>query len=139
MSVTRLTIRPGPYAQLTRSQNGAVGRFIEGRLRAVEIAAKQRCPVDEGNLRSSSRIEMKDGRNGVEGSLTFAAPYAVFTHEGTRPHWPPIQALEKWAKRHGIPSPFLVARAIALHGTKAHPFLWDGLVSVIARARRQHP
>lgn len=139
MPNVRLTVRPGPYRQLMRAPTGEVGRYVEGRLRAVEVAAKQRCPVDEGQVRASSKIEMRDGANGAEGSLTFTAPHSLFVHEDTKPHWPPIQALEKWARRHGFPNAFLVARAIALHGTKGTPFLWEGLVSVIARARRRRP
>lgn len=60
-------------------------------------------------------------------------PYAIYVHgeppnppERSRPHWPPIDAITPWAKRHGIP-PFLVARAIARRGTKLVPFLSRGL------------
>lgn len=139
MPPVKLTIRPGPYNQLTRSPNGAVGRYVEGRLRAVEVRAKQLCPVDEGELRASSEIRVEHGSRGPVGTLTFTAGHAVFVHEGTRPHWPPFQAVARWAARHGFPGPFLVARAIALKGTKGTPFLWNALNEVIARARRRRP
>lgn len=138
MPPVRLTLRPGPYNQLTRDPNGAVGRFLEGRLRAIEVQAKQNCPVDEGELRASSEVKIDHGPKGPVGTLTFTAEHAIFVHEGTRPHWPPFSAVARWAERHGFPGPFLVAKAIALNGTKSIPFLWEALNSVLARARRRH-
>lgn len=139
MPPVKLTLRQGSYNQLTRSPSGEVGRYLEGRLRAIEVRAKQGCPVDEGELRASSRLRIEPGPRGPVGTLTFDAEHAVFVHEGTRPHWPPLRALERWASRHGFPGPFLVAKAIALNGTKSVPFLWNALNEVVARARRRHP
>lgn len=114
----------------TRSPDSELGRWLRGELVAVEFGAKQRCPVDEGELRASSTVEVRPTPTGLEGELQFQAAHALFVHEGTRPHWPPVGALTDWARRHGIPNPFLVARAIALRGTRAVPFLRDA-----ARAR----
>lgn len=139
MPPVKLTLRPGPYNQLTKSPNGAVGRYVEGRLRAVEVRAKQLCPVDEGKLRASSQIRMEQGPHGPVGTLTFTEEHAIFVHEGTRPHWPPFAAVARWASRHGFPGPYLVAKAIALNGTKSVPFLWNALSEVVARARRRRP
>lgn len=50
-----------------------------------------------------------------------ADKYAAVQEYGSKPHWPPISALEGWAQRHGIPA-FLVARKIATEGTKPRPF-----------------
>lgn len=50
-----------------------------------------------------------------------ADSYAAAIEFGTRPHWPPISALEGWAERHGIPA-YLVARKIAREGTEARPY-----------------
>lgn len=139
MPPVRLVIRQGPYNQMIKHPDGAVGRYIRNQLQAVEVEAKRLCPVDENGLRASSKIVMRQGPRGPEGTLTFTAPYALFVHEGTRPHWPPIQALEGWAKRHGFPNAYLVAKAIAMHGTKGTPFLWNALSAVVARARRRRP
>jgi hypothetical protein len=81
-------------------------------------ARKAETAVDTGYLRSPS---MKTEFGNMTGSLKNTSKYSIFVHEGTRPHWPPIQAITPWAKRHGIP-PFLVARSIARKGTKAVPF-----------------
>ncbi len=137
MPPVRLKLRDGAYNHLTRSAGGDVGRFLEGRLRAIEVQAKQNCPVDEGELRASSVVKVDNGPHGPVGTLTFTAHHAVFVHEGTRPHWPPFQAVAKWAQRHGFPGPYLVAKAIAMKGTKGVPFLWNALNDVVARARRR--
>ena len=53
---------------------------------------------------------------GTAGTVYTTSRYGGFVDKGTKPHWPPLRAIEGWAKRHGIP-PFLVARAIARKGT----------------------
>lgn len=79
-------------------------------------------------------------------------PYAIFRHEGTRPHWPPQLAIQQWVIRKGIIKmnkkpvtlgklrgakksvsdplireviriSFLIARKISKKGTKGLPFL----------------
>lgn len=47
---------------------------------------------------------------------------ADFVEFGTRPHMPPVDALRAWAASKGL-SPWAVARGIAKHGTRAHPYL----------------
>ena len=55
---------------------------------------------------------------------------SLFAEKGTRPHWPPIAALEGWAARHGFPAKggaFLVARSISIKGTPAFRFMEKSL------------
>ena len=80
--------------------------------------------VDIGRLRASippSPVVSVSGPvvQGVVGSNVDYAPYVEYD---TRPHWPPIDALQLWAERHGT-SAFLVARAISQRGTKGKRFL----------------
>lgn len=58
------------------------------------------------------------------------ADYASFVEFGTRPHFPPIEALRDWcAKFLGDESlAFVVARAISRRGTLAHPFMGPALL-----------
>jgi len=86
-------------------------------IKVIEAEAKKEAPADRGTLRS--KIVSKS--SGLKGAVEARTDYAVYVHEGTRPHFPPISAVEGWARRHGI-EPFLVARAISRKGTKAHPF-----------------
>ncbi|MEI7890919.1 MAG: HK97 gp10 family phage protein [bacterium] len=91
---------------------------------AVERYAIMGAPVDTGRLRSNWRLSVQM----LRGELVNTTEYAIFVAKGTKPHWPPIKAITKWANRKGIP-PFLVARSIARKGTKANPF-FDNAVSV---------
>jgi hypothetical protein len=56
--------------------------------------------------------------------------YAVFVHEGTRPHFPPAEPIKKWAyKKLGLrgqeldSATYLIQRKISKKGTKAQPFM----------------
>ncbi len=91
---------------------------------AVERYAIMGAPVDTGRLRSNWRLSVQM----LRGELVNTTDYAIFVAKGTKPHWPPIKAITKWANRKGIP-PFLVARSIARKGTKANPF-FDNAVSL---------
>lgn len=99
--------------------NEAIAKTLIG----VERYAIMGAPVDTGRLRSNWRLSVQM----LRGELTNTTNYAIFVAKGTKPHWPPIKAIEKWANRKGIP-PFLVARSIARKGTKANPF-FDNAVS----------
>lgn len=52
--------------------------------------------------------------------------YAHYVEWGTKPHWPPLKALQPWASRHGfgrgMRGAWLLARRIAKKGTKASKF-----------------
>ena len=84
---------------------------------AVIDAATPNVPVDTGYLKSSgSASPTSDGA-----IAQYDAPYASAVEYGTPPHTPPLDALEGWAQRHGIPA-FLVQRAIKERGTRAQPY-----------------
>jgi len=105
--------------------------------------ARLNAPVDTGRLRASIVPSVTaDGNEvrGVVGSNVFYAPYMEFGTgtfgKGGR-HWPPSGALETWAKKHKIPSGFLVARAIGLRGgLKPRRYLRDAFDANKARIRR---
>lgn len=83
-------------------------------------------PVDRGEL-----LRMNTIFSSLSGVLESRAPYAMFVHgDGTsdrsKPHFPPMEAIEGWAKRHNIPA-FIVARSIAQKGTKLIPFYDMGI------------
>lgn len=87
---------------------------------------KRNAPVDMGVLRASitPSVEARGGETvGVVGSNI---AYAPFMELGARPHWPPLAALEGWARRHGTTA-YLVARAIARRGLKARRYLGRAL------------
>lgn len=88
----------------------------------VQRGAKQLAPVDTGRLRASiipEIVKQVKSIQGIVGSNLSYAPYMEFgtgTVVGRAPHRPPSDALNVWARRHGIPSGYLVARAIGRRG-----------------------
>lgn len=88
----------------------------------VQRDARIATPVDTGRLRASITPEVRAEGQDVIGVVGSNVVYAPYVEMGTRPHWPPRNALEVWASRHGI-DVFLVARAISIRGTPAHRML----------------
>jgi HK97 gp10 family phage protein len=94
----------------------------------VVRSARQNAPVDTGRLRASIMPEVVQRDKVITGIVGSNVTYAPYMELGTRPHWPPLKALEVWARRHNTVA-FVVARAIAKKGTKARKFLWDAVQS----------
>lgn len=88
----------------------------------VQRAAKLLAPVNTGRLRASITPQVSIHGRVIRGTVGTNVKYGPFVELGTRPHWPPLSAVALWARRHGTTA-FIVARAIARHGTKAHRYL----------------
>ena len=114
---------------------GPVKDFLAKSALTVESGAKLVAPVDTGRLRASITSDLKPTRALVKAAVF----YAAHVEFGTRPHWPPIAALQPWARRHGFPAgrlgAFLVARAIAKRGTRAQPFMRPALERALTPIR----
>ena len=94
----------------------------------LRAAIKDETPVGvTGKLRANTYARLRNEGGDQQLAITQTAKseagvsYGWFVREGTRPHFPPIAAVAPWARAKGIP-PFLVARAIAKHGTKANHY-----------------
>lgn len=85
-----------------------------------EREAKLRCPVDFGHLRSSIKYRLTEDGYGAD--VYTDVSYAAYVEYGTRPHMPPVSALEGWAARHGV-SPWALAMHIKKFGTREHPYM----------------
>lgn len=97
----------------------------------VEREAKERMPKHTGTTAASIASDAFSSAVGVIGTVGSSQPSATFVELGTKPHRPPVAALEPWVKAVlGVRDPkkiksvaFLVARKIARKGTKAQrPF-----------------
>jgi hypothetical protein len=97
----------------------AMKRGLSRGLKVVTNQVKVETPVDTGELRASITDEVRVEGNVIVGVVGTVVGYAPHVEFGTAPHFPPPAALAGWARRHGV-NPFLVARAIAKRGTKAH-------------------
>lgn len=98
----------------------------------LEGEAKDLTPVGAMGLLRQSILaqEPRVLADQVIGVVGTALDYAVPVELGTKPHFPPVEALEDWVRRRlGVAEKdarrvaFLVARKIAAHGTPAFGML----------------
>jgi len=96
--------------------------------KVVEYFQKNKINVT-GYLRNSITSEVRREAERIIGITGTNLKYAIFVHQGTRPHWPPIQPIKRWVIRklgiRGADVPkvtFMVRRKIAKKGTPAKPF-----------------
>jgi len=98
--------------------------------------AKKTAPRFEGNLRGSLTYKHLPTASGIPTGIELfsRSPYALYVHgyydqkfnmkepwSRTKPHYPPIKALQKWADAKGI-NVYAVQHAIGQRGTPIIPF-----------------
>ena len=98
--------------------------------RDMRKSIKKRDAIASGTLKKSVFSEVTANQDGPILTVGASAKHAQFVEYGTRPHWPPIRAIEKWLMIKGLASgpelrsrAFLTARAIARRGTRPKTFL----------------
>jgi HK97 gp10 family phage protein len=100
----------------------------------IQAAAKKNITdlpaVDTGLLRSSIKIE-NYSTGGYAAKVGTDVNYAKAIEYGQRPHFPPLDPIREWCRRHGIPESmaFVIARKIAKTGQPAKPFLFPAFES----------
>ena len=118
---------------------GPASRFVRRIAFNVQAEAVKAAPSDTGRLRQSitPQFDRRNLRARVGTNLKYGRPVEF----GSRPHWPPLKALQPWARRHGFPGgktgAFLVARAISRKGTKPRRYLGKGLTKSRGFIRRE--
>ena len=96
-----------------------VSRFLDRAAFTIQGAARKKAPVDTGRLRNSIGTESPSTRSRTVGP---SVKYGEWVETGTSPHYPPLGALQGWAKRHGM-SAAALQQSIGTRGTKAQPFM----------------
>ena len=110
--------------KMSKEMVSALKDALEMAAALVERYSKEETPVDMGSLRASIIPSFKP----FEAIIAPHKDYAIFVHEGTRPHFPPVDVIERWAARHGMAGAgYQIARAISVRGTKGVPFMEKGL------------
>jgi HK97 gp10 family phage protein len=88
----------------------------------IKNRARDLVRVDTGALRRSIRDIVQVGEREIKGIVGPTEPYGAPVEFGARPHFPPVGALERWARKRGI-NPWALAVSISRKGTESHPFL----------------
>jgi HK97 gp10 family phage protein len=74
---------PGGIEHLARDRNGDIARALLSLAIQVETAAKRRCPVDTGRLRSSISHELRVDSTGLHAVIGTNVIYAPYVEYGT--------------------------------------------------------
>jgi hypothetical protein len=105
----------------------AARRMLDRATLHIEQKAKSFAPVDTGRLRASITHSVDPRPIPAWGMTGTNVHYARPMEYGTkRGHFPPPRALQTWAKRHGLPNAFLVARAISRQGLRPRAYMSKG-------------
>ena len=83
---------------------------------------------DTGHLANTILAERSSDGSIVEIGPT--APYGPYVEHGTKKHFPPPDALEDWARRHGFDSAWPICKAIAERGLPAKPYLLPAYLAI---------
>lgn len=83
---------------------------------------------DLGNLANTIIVDPVKG--GMIAEVGPTAPYGPYVELGTKKHFPPLDALEGWARRHGFESAWPICKVIAERGLPARPFLLPAFLMV---------
>lgn len=137
----RLTTRGfDTFVNRNRKAPEIIRRHMTKAINVIVIAgegiAKKLAPRDTSHLARSitHRVESLGGTVRGRWGTALSPHYGPDVEYGTRPHWPPVSALEGWARRHGA-NPYAVAAGIAKHGTKAQPFMRPSFQQVAPKAK----
>jgi hypothetical protein len=125
IKINGLAAAKGAIRQLQRLAPEKLKAAVAESAINIQREATRRAPVDVGILRNSYKWEFEPGTTSITGVVFSDSKYAPWVEFGTKPHFPPVEPLEEWARRHGMPpgTGFLIARKIAQRGTPAQPHL----------------
>lgn len=129
---TEIRLDDGALEALARARGQGLTNSVADRTANL---ARALAPVGRtGDLKRSIRHRVRRTINGYTAEVYSTAPYAIYVHEGTRPHRiepkPPRKALR--FEVGGGPV-VVFARGVNHPGTKAQPFLRDALDRVAPR------
>ena len=97
----------------------------------VNLRTMQPPGVDTEALVKSVAVTSNSNQQGHVISCTVgtALNYGPYIEYGTRPHFPPIQVLKEWCKRHDMPesAAYAIQKNIGERGTPPRPWLLPAL------------
>lgn len=89
----------------------------------IIFSIKKAMPSDTEKLRRSVNYKLKQKNENFIITIKYLK-YGDYVETGTKPHYVPIAALKKWAKRKGL-NPWAVQKSIGIKGTKPQPWKYS--------------
>lgn len=123
MSVFAIEIKGLKEMQLAFEKSPLeVGKILErATIKAGEVVRTMAMREAPRGQTGKLRDYMKSDYKPIQVRIYPGVDYAIYVHEGTRAHFPPVSAVSRWAVSHGI-NPWALAVSMAKKGTKANPF-----------------
>lgn len=119
-------------------------RFMHAATLYLQGEIQERTPAAHGTLRGSWTNDVERAGENVIGVVGTPLAYATPVDLGTRPHFPPVEALMDWVKvKFGVPDSearsiaFLIARKIAAKGTQGAGMLEAAIAAAEPQLDRQ--
>lgn len=124
------------FAEFSNNAETRLKMLINTAAINTQRKARQLVVVDTGTLRS--RINLKIYNDALAADVHADTDYASHVEHGTEHNkMPPPKALDRWAKRHGIKSGYVVALAILRKGgLKPRPFLIPPFRAEVAQLKK---
>lgn len=108
-------------------------------VKQVQLHTLNAGAADTNELIQGIHYSINQTTNGLESTIapsSKADKYATYVEHGTKPHTPPVKALQGWADRHGIPV-WAVIRKIQREGTEPR-YMWrDGFADLDDRVNSE--
>lgn len=132
--MSRVRVRMDPpevFGLKVMAKGKEIDRNIQARARRVANLAKMLAPQGKtGHLRSSIRVvrdRVEKGPTAFSYTVIADTDYAIYVHEGTRPHT--IRPNTAKALRFEAGGGIVFAKVVHHPGTKAQPFLRNALIA----------
>ena len=104
----------------------SIRKFLYAVGSGIQHEAKKVAPVVTRNLKNDIKVYPKFLQDAVEIGNSSIAPYAKFVHYGTKPH------IIKPKRKKALKTPYGVYKRVKHPGTKANPYLENGLKNYIS-------
>lgn len=132
------------FDRLILATGQGINRTLADCVTEAKAVVQKRTTALQGSIQMRPAVQIDQAHvAGYWGS--FAINYAIYVGKGTRPHFPPVQAIAE-SMRVTPEIAFLIARSISRKGTKAYPYLeptaekiYPRLAGYIREAREAMP
>lgn len=118
--------------------------YMHAATQHMQSEVVDRTPAAMGTLRASIHGSVERMADGVLGVVGTAQPYAIPVELGTKPHFPPVLAIQDWVRvklgktgKEGRSVAFAIARKISKVGTKGHFMFRDAFQHPVNQAELQ--